>query len=135
MTATMQQMASGLEERLASIKGLRVSDHVPDVFAPPCAFVMPENIDYWQAFQGGDATTRFTITAVVGRVSDRAAQRNLYEMMAYSGTRSVRAAVEADRSLGGRVQTCIVESASNIRAANQGEAEYLAVDFSVRIHP
>ena len=135
MTATMREMAAGMEERLATINGLRVFDHVPDVFAPPCGFVLPESIDYWQAFSGGDATTRFTATLVVGRISERASQHHLYDLMSYSGVRSVRAAIEGDRSLGGRVQTCIVESASNIRVANQGESEYLAVDFSVRIHP
>lgn len=135
MTATLQQMATGLEERLATIDGLRVFDHVPDVFAVPCAFVMPETVDYWQGFSGGNAETNWTVTLAVGRTSDRAAQRNLYETMSYSGVRSVRAAVEADRSLGGRVQTCIVESAQNIRIASQGEADYLMVDFSVRIHP
>jgi len=54
--------------------------------------------------------------------------------MSYSGTTSIRAAIEADRTLGGAVQTSIVESADNIRVVSQGDADYLAVDFTVMVH-
>jgi len=54
--------------------------------------------------------------------------------MSYSGDKSIRAAIEADRSLGGVVQTSIVESAENIRVVSQGDADYLAVDFTVVVH-
>ena len=49
--------------------------------------------------------------------------------------RSVRAAIEGDLSLGGRVQTCIVDAAQNMRMISQGDGDYLAVDFRCRIHP
>jgi len=71
---------------------------------------------------------------VVGRTSDRAAQKSLYTFMSYSGASSIRAAIEADRSLGGVCQTLLVERADNIRMLSQGDATYLAVDFTVRVH-
>ena len=135
MAATLAQMADGLEARLGTIDGLRVFDHVPDSFAVPCAFVMPESVNYHGAFSGGDAETDWTITVIVGRTANRAAQKTLYEFCSYSGARSVRAAIEGDLSLGGRVQSCVVDTAQNMRMISQGEGDYLAVDFRCRIHP
>jgi hypothetical protein len=134
MAATLAQIADGLETRLATITGLRVFDHIPDVFAPPCAFVMPENVQYWQGFAGGNAEHAYTVTVIVGRTSERASQKTLYAFMNYSGDTSIRAAIEADRTLGGVVQTLLVERSDNVRMISQGEADYLAADFSVRVH-
>lgn len=134
MAATIQQQADGLETRLATITGLRVFDHVPDVFAPPCAFVLPDVVNYWEGFSGGDARHEWTVTIIVGRTADRAAQRSLFEYISYSGTKSIRAAIEGDRTLGGVCQTLLVERADNIRMLTQGDANYLAADFAVRIH-
>jgi hypothetical protein len=134
MPATLQQQADGLETRLATISGLRVFDHVPDNWATPCAFVVPDTVEYWNAFAGGDATHNWTATVVVGRQSDRSSQRQLLEYMSYSGTKSIRAAIEGDRTLGGVVQSLLVDRADNVRMVSQGDQAYLAVDFAVRIH-
>lgn len=134
MPATLQQQADGLETRLATISGLRVFDHVPDSWATPCAFVIPDTVEYWNAFAGGDATHNWTATVVVGRQSDRSSQRQLLEYMSYSGTKSIRAAIEGDRTLGGVVQSLLVDRADNVRMVSQGDQSYLAVDFAVRIH-
>lgn len=134
MSASIADLASGLETRLATITGLRVFDHVPDVFAVPCSFVLPESVSYWNDFSGGLVEVPFTVTVVVGRSSERASQKSLYAFMSYSGDKSVRAAIEADRSLDGVCQTLLVDSASNIRMVSQGDADYLAVDFSVTVH-
>jgi len=134
MAATLQQIADGIETRLATVTGLRVFDHVPDIFATPCSFVLPGSIAYWGDFAGGNAEVEVVITVVVGRTYDRAAQKSLYTYMSYSGAGSIRAAIEADRTLGGVCQTLLVERADNIRMLAQGDATYLAVDFVVRVH-
>lgn len=134
MAATLQQQADGLQAALTAITGLRVFDHVPDNWATPCTFVVPDTIEYWNAFSGGDAIHNWTCTVVVGRQSDRSSQRQLFEYMSYSGAKSVRAAIEADRTLGGVVQTLIVNRAENVRMVTQGDQYYLAVDFTVQIH-
>ena len=134
MPGTLLQIADGLEARLATISGLRVFDHVPDVFAAPCAFVLPDAIEFWQSFQTGTPEVTFTVTVVVGRASERTAQKALYEFMSFSGDRSIRAAIEGDRTLGGVVQTCIVESAQNIRMVQQDSQSFLAADLTVRLH-
>lgn len=134
MAATPQQAADALETALGTISGLRVFDHVPDSYATPCAFILPDVITYWGSFAGGNVEQQFIVTLVVGRTSDRAAQRSLYAYAAYSGAQSIRAAIEADRTLGGVIQTCIVNSAGNIRMLQQADATYLAIDFEVTVH-
>lgn len=134
MAGTLIQIADGLEARLATITGLRVFDHIPDTFAVPCSFVAPQTVSYWNGFGGGDVQMTYIVTVVVGRASERASQKNLYAYMAYDGSSSVRAAIEADRTLGGAAQTCIVQNADNIRMVSSGDADYLAVDFQVLVH-
>ena len=131
---TLQAVADGLEARLATVSGLRVFDHVPDVFSTPCAFVLPGDVEYWGSFAGGNVEQSWTATVVVGRTSDRASQRTLNAYMGYDGASSIRAAIEADRTLGGACDTCIVTSAQNIRMLSQGDASFLAVDFSITVH-
>ena len=96
--------------------------------------MLPDSINYWEAFAGGDVRIQFTVTVVVGRTAERASQKSLYAFMSYSGDKSVRAAIEADRTLGGVAQTSIVQSADNIRVVSQGDADYLALDFNVMVH-
>lgn len=134
MPATISEAAAALRTALASVPGLRVFDHVPDLFSTPCGFVLPATVEYWGAFSGGDVVQQYTVTVVVGRSAERAAQEALYGYMSYDGTSSVRQALEADRTLGGVCQTLIVERADNIRMLLQGEQSYLAVDYAVRLH-
>ena len=88
----------------------------------------------WAKDISGDVQHVYSITLVVGRTADRQNQKALYEFMGYSGDRSIRAAIEGDRTLGGRVQTLLVERADNIQFISQGDASYLSCDFRCRIH-
>lgn len=134
MPATLVDIGDGIAEAVAKIRGVRVYDHVPDVFAVPCAYVMPDAVNYWNGFAAGNVEATYTVTLIVGRTAERAAQKALYAFMSYSGDLSVRAAIELDRTLGGRVQTLLVERADNIRMISQGDQSYLACDFQCRIH-
>ncbi len=134
MPSSIADLADGLETRLATITGLRVFDHIPDVFAVPCAFVLPESVDYHGAFANGLVEVPFTVTVVVGRSAERASQKSLYAYMSATGDKSVRQAIEADQTLAGVAQSLVVENAENIRVVSQGEADYLAVDFSCVVY-
>jgi len=135
MAATITSAADGLRERLATIIGLRVYDHIPDSFQPPAAMVSIDNVDYHQAFRGGDSVYTFTVSVMVARTDDRTAQKKLDEFLSYSGSRSVREAIETDMTLDGRIQACVVNSGGNIAAVQINEATYLGVEFTVTVHP
>ena len=76
----------------------------------------------------------FTVTLVVGRVAERDAQRKL-DAYAGNGERSIKTAVESDRTLGGSAFDCRLSEMSTLGALNLGEQQtYLAADFAVQVY-
>jgi hypothetical protein len=72
---------------------------------------------------------------IVGRANERTAQGQLDDFLSYDGARSVRAAVELDKTLGGIVQTLIVSGGGNIAPVSIGDNVYISVEFNISIHP
>jgi hypothetical protein len=134
MTATVNEIAAGLRTNLATVSGLRVFDHVPDVFAPPCGFVMFDSVEFNNAYASGNPRYSFTVTLVVGRTSDRAAQESLNGYLDMTGNGSVYVALNSDSTLGGKAQDLVVIRADNMRMIQSGEVTHLAVDFDVLVH-
>ena len=135
MAATITIATEGIAERLNTIAGLRVYENIADSFQPPAAMITIDTVDYHQAFRGGDSVYTFRISLMVGRTDDRTAQKKLDEYLSYSGNKSIRQAVEADPTLGGRVEASVVTSGGNIAAIQVNEATYLGVEFDVTVHP
>lgn len=134
MAATVNEIASGLATRLATISGLRTFAYQPDQLQPPIGFPVLRTINYHKAFGGGDVVTDWSITIVAGRYTDRTAHSLLDSYLSYSGASSVRAAIEGDTTLGGIVSTLILSSATNISALNVGDADYLQIVLDCTVH-
>jgi hypothetical protein len=116
---------------MSSITGLRTSATVPDNPRPPIAVVMPERIAYDLNARRGADTFFFTIILIVSRADDRAAQNNLDAYL--TGESSIKAAVEADRTLGGVANTCRVTEMTNYASLPVGEVLYLSAQFTVEV--
>jgi hypothetical protein len=101
---------------------------------PPIAFPVLNQINYHRAMQGGDVVMDWTVSIIVGRYVDRTAISLLDEYLSFSGTKSIRAALESDRTLGGVCQTLIVGSAADISSLSSAEAEFLQIQFTVQVH-
>jgi hypothetical protein len=95
---------------------------------------MLDSITYNGAMRGGLVTHIFNVSVVVGRSAERTAQTALDGFLSYEGATSVRAALEADRTLGGVVSNLLVESASNISTLDGNDTTYLMVDFRVVVY-
>lgn len=136
MAATVSEIMTGIKGRLATVSGLRTSDYLPDNVNPPVAITALDSIEYHQAARGGAAVHELTVTVIVGAASERAAQGRLDGYLSYSGDTSIRAAIEADKSLGGVAQTCIVNSAGGISAIEIGSANtrYLIATWTVTVY-
>ena len=134
MTATPSQIKDALKTAIQTIPGLRAYDYQPDQVNPPFAFSTLDEITYHGAMGAGNIVNRFTVTVVVQRASERTAQDKLDGYLAYSGTQSVRAALEADRTLGGVVQDLIVTGATNITNIDANDTTYLTVDFQMLVY-
>ena len=96
----------------AAITGFQVSAYVLANPTPPCIYVMPGETEYDIAMGNGADRLNFIIRIMVPANGDIAQQRMLDLMCASTGAQSVKAAVEADDSLGGSVADCQVNSCS-----------------------
>lgn len=109
---TPSGVRQGLTTRLDTIAGLRCYDYVPDGLAPPAAVIEPIEVTYHEAsVSTGTQYYRAYVLVIVGRMSERSASDRLDAYLANTGAKSVRAAIEADRTLGGACQTLVVVQA------------------------
>lgn len=134
MPATVSQVATGLQTRLATISGLRTFNYQPEQENPPFGYPQLNNIDYHRAYSGGDVVMNWTVYVVVGRWLDRTAHAALDDYLSYSGAKSVRAAIEADPTLGGVCSTLIVRSGADITSLDAGGAQFLVIQMQVEVH-
>jgi hypothetical protein len=135
MPATVSEISAALKTALSDIPGLRVFDYQPDQLNPPVAIVNLNQLTFHRAFGGGDAVHQYLITVVVNRPSERSGQASLDGYMSYDSASSVRAAIEADKTLGGVVDDATVERAENVQYVLLGDTTYLTADFVVTVHP
>ncbi|NBU94241.1 MAG: hypothetical protein EBS18_06895, partial [Actinobacteria bacterium] len=82
--------------------------------------------------QSGMSEYMFKVTVVLGRVSERVAQQNLDLLVAPSGD-SVKAAIESDRTLGGKAFDVFVPELSAYGAVSINGIDYLSAEFSVQV--
>lgn len=134
MPATVSQVAAGLQARLATITGLRTFNYQPEQENPPFGYPQLNSINYHRAYSGGDVVMDWTVYVVVGRWLDRTAHAALDDYLSYSGAKSVRAAIEADPTLGGVCQTLIVRSGADITSLDSGGAQFLVIQMQVEVH-
>jgi hypothetical protein len=134
MAATVSQVATGLQTALSAISGLRTFNYQPEQENPPFAYPQINSINYHRAYQGGDVVMDWTVYVIVGRWLDRTAHAALDDYLSYSGSKSVRAAIEADPTLGGVCQTLIVRSGADITSLDAGGAQFLVIQMQVEVH-
>ena len=127
------EIRAGLAANIATISGLRVSAEVPDNPSPPIAIVSLNSITYDLDFKRGMTQYNMTVTLIVGRVAERDAQRKL-DAFAGNGERSIKTAVESDRTLGGSAFDCRLSEMTTLGAYNSGEQTYLAADFLIQVY-
>lgn len=134
MTATVTEVKEGLATRLDTITGLRAFAYQPDQLNAPIAFPMLDNILYHRTMRTALTEMSFTVTVIVCKADSRSAQKQVDPYVSASGASSVKAALEGDRTLGGKVDDLIVTSAGGYQIINAEDGDYLSVDFSVTVY-
>jgi hypothetical protein len=132
MSATVSQLKAGLKTRLATISGLRTYDYQPDQITHPMAWSILDSVDYHGAMGPGLVTHNFRVAVIVGRASERSAESRLNAYLSYDN--GVRAAIEADKTLGGIAQSLNVAGASNISSIDASDGTYLYIEFRVAVY-
>jgi len=131
--ASISAIRSGLATNLGTISGLRTGATIPDNVNPPYAIVSPSSVDYHKAFNNALSTYNFTVTLVVGRVSERTSQNSLDAYCSPTGSSSIRVAIESDKTLGGVAFDTIVTGMRNYGSVTIGENTYLAAEFDIAV--
>lgn len=130
---SIADIREGLATNIATISGLRVAAEIPDNPSPPIAVISLNNVSYDLDFNRGTTLYNFTVTLIVGRVAERDAQRKL-DAYAGNGERSIKTAVQSDRTLGGAAYDVRLSEMSSLGALNLGEQTYLAADFLIQVY-
>jgi len=131
--ASIGTIRAGIATNLGTIAGLRTSAWVPDQINPPIAVVKPESISYDTAFGRGLDTLEFSVLCIVGRVEERTAQATLDAYCATTGTASIKAAIESNRTLGSAISDLRVTEMRNYTSLSVGDVTYLAAEFVVQV--
>jgi hypothetical protein len=129
---TITSMRTALATNLGTISGIRTYADIPDNPAMPCAVVQLQSVNYDQAFGNGLTEYSFVITAIFGRIATSTAQRNLDALIS-TGDRSLKAAVESDRTLDGEAYDVRVSEMTNLTSVTIGDITYLSADFAVTV--
>lgn len=116
--ATSEDVREGLAAALREIQGVQAMAYVLGSPTPPFAQVMRGPLSYHEAMGDGTSTWTMLVRVFVANVTDIGAQKKLDEFLSVDGARSVKAAIEADPTLGGKVADLIVTGAS-------GEQEFV----------
>jgi hypothetical protein len=131
---TVSTIRDGIKTRLATISGLNTYDTVPDNPMVPFAAVLPTGIEYDAAMADGAHAYRFGILVAVHRASEGVAQDALDAYCDATGTKSIRAAINGDRTLAGEVFSCRVTEMRNYSQLPIGETTYLGAEFVVEVY-
>jgi hypothetical protein len=122
--ATIRELREGLAANLATTSGVQVSPYVLASPTPPSIDVLPARISYYQAMGNAVEMYVFNVQATVTAGIDQGAQMALDEFV---DSGAVRAALESDRTLGGKASSLIVRELTEYgRSVNEGAELFIA---------
>lgn len=115
-----------------NITGLRVYDTIPDGLVPPAAVIGQLSIDFDLTLVKGVESGSVDIMVIAGRMSERAAQDYLDNLLQSTGNSSVKTKVESDQTLGGATTSVRVVRAEPVSISVSG-VDMLAYRFQVEV--
>jgi len=121
-----------LKANLQTITNLRVYDLIPDVIVPPCAVVGQLDFTFDVDNMRGLDQASVDVYVIVQRISERSGQNKLDELLAGTGSKSIKTALESDRTLGGLVSTLRVISAES-GTYTSGDTQFLSYRYNLTI--
>ncbi|MEV2240580.1 hypothetical protein [Micromonospora sp. NPDC049891] len=125
---------SALAESVASVTPeLNTYGYVPDSVAVPCFYVGGVEIDYDVTMGRGSDELSVTCVVLVSANSDASGQEQLDAYLNGSGASSLKAAIEADETLGGECFTLAVSRAQGYGFHKVGTTDYLGAELVVNI--
>ena len=115
-----------------TITGLTARPFIPDSIDPPLLAVGRMRISYDKAMRGLQEV-EITLHAFSSRADSQQGQDDLLPFMTESGATSVKAAIEADKTLGGACQALRVESCEGPGLSDVGGIQFWSSTWTVRV--
>ena len=131
---TVTGMRTALATNLGTISGIRTYSDIPDNPMMPAAVVQLQSTSYDQAFQRGLTEYNYIVTVIFGRVATSSAQRSMDQLIDDDGGRSIKTAIESDKTLDGNAFDVRVTEMTNITSITMGDITYLSADFAVIVY-
>lgn len=128
----ISQVREQLGINIQNITGIRIYDTIPDVVVPPCAVVGQLDFTFDIDNARGLDQASVDIFVIVQRISERAGQDKLDELLGGTGNKSIKTAIESDRTLNGLVNTLRVISAES-GTYQTGDQTFLSYRYNVTI--
>lgn len=124
-----------MADALSVIDDVQVNPYALAQPTPPGLQILPPGTEYDSSFHRGLDEWTFTVQGFVALTSDIGSQILLDEMCAPAGATSVKAALEADVTLGGSVQSLHVQeqTAGRVIDAAGGGSPMLLVEWRVQV--
>lgn len=132
MTMTPSTVRDNIKTQLSSISGLRIYDIVPDSVNVPAAVVGLLDMEFDASFNRGFDRASLDLILITGRMSERSAQNSLDGFLAGSGSGSIKAVLENNKTLSGACQTLRVTTATS-GSLQVGGIDYLAYRYRVEL--
>lgn len=128
----LEDIMTGLGNALRDIVGLRVYDFPSDRVETPASVLSLPETPYDVTLGGRNDEWTFPLWILVAKADDKSAYKEMLGYLDSEGIQSIRAMVEADRTLGGTCDTCAVIGARPLFATIAG-TEYLAIEFTIQV--
>lgn len=126
-------IAQALSDALMGVN-IRSLPYLSDTFTPPVALVGIREAAYHNAFGAFAQTTyTFDVLLILARGNDRAALTAMEGYMSNGGSLSIRAALEADQTVGGTGDSCICRHAGPPEAIAINGQPYTSCPFEVEV--
>lgn len=124
----------GIATNADAISGLSCYGMKPDTIVEPCFYPWDTDIEYDEAMGRGQDKISGTWHLLVSKADDEAGQAVLNSFLKGAGTGSLKAAIQADRTLGGECVTLRVTRAKTNRTITVGVVEYYGAEISIDVY-
>lgn len=129
----ISSVRAGLANAADAISGLNCVTYAPDSIPEPCFYPDGVDIEFDQSFGRGMDEVMVVCRVLVSRSDDKSSQALLDGYLAGSGATSVKAAIEADCTLGGACADLRVQRVEGYRWYLIGPTYYLGAAFVVQV--
>jgi hypothetical protein len=119
---------------VGAISGLKVNLTPTDANMPLALVHLPNITKYHSTFHHGKFDGEMAVTILCGKQIDQVGLRQVAAFADAAGASSVHAAIEADVTLGGVVENCIVQSFAPLDGNSElGRLGFVGVTFTLMV--